>query len=80
MQVTEMLKSKSVVEMPEAVLANFIVSEKGSVRSKVQLQVDEILIKNCMKIHGNNQTKVAEVLGINRGTLRKKMKQLGMLH
>jgi Fis family transcriptional regulator len=75
-----MVQGENVVEMPEVALADFIESEEGSVRSKVQLQVDEILIKSCMKIYGNNQTKVAEVLGINRGTLRKKMKQLGMLH
>lgn len=80
MQVAEMVKGENVVEMPEVALATFIESQEGSVRSKVQLQVDAILIKSCMKIHGNNQTKVAEVLGINRGTLRKKMKVLGMLH
>jgi len=80
MQVAEMVKGENVVEMPEVALAAFIESQEGSVRSKVQLQVDAILIKSCMKIHGNNQTKVAEVLGINRGTLRKKMKVLGMLH
>jgi Fis family transcriptional regulator len=31
-----------------------------------------------LKYAGGNQTRAAEILGLNRGTLRKKLKQYGL--
>ena len=36
------------------------------------------LLEIVMKFTGGNQTKAAAILGINRGTLRKKLRQYGL--
>ncbi len=38
-------------------------------------QVEKPLIEFVLDKYGNNQTKASDVLGINRNTLRKKIKQ-----
>ena len=42
-------------------------------------QVESPLLTAVMKYTGNNQSKAAEMLGLNRGTLRKKLKQYDLL-
>lgn len=42
-------------------------------------QVEEPLLQTVMERHGGNQTRVAEVLGMSRGTLRKKLIRYGLL-
>ena len=42
-------------------------------------EVEAPLLETVMKYTRDNQTKASEVLGLNRGTLRKKLKQYGML-
>lgn len=42
-------------------------------------QVEKPLIQFVLKKHGNNQTKTAQTLGINRNTLRKKMQQYRLI-
>ncbi|HMU67880.1 MAG TPA: helix-turn-helix domain-containing protein, partial [Cellvibrionaceae bacterium] len=37
------------------------------------------LLEVVMKYTRHNQTRAAEILGLNRGTLRKKLKQYGLL-
>jgi len=41
----------------------------------VQREVEPPLLEIVMHFAGGNQTKAAEILGINRGTLRKKLRQ-----
>ena len=41
-------------------------------------QVEEPLLCAVMSYCGGNQTKAAETLGLNRGTLRKKLRQHGL--
>ncbi len=45
------------------------------VLSEVEAPLLEVVMKYCR----HNQTKAALVLGLNRGTLRKKLKQYGLL-
>jgi Fis family transcriptional regulator, factor for inversion stimulation protein len=45
------------------------------VMAEVETPLLEVVMKNCR----HNQTKAADVLGLNRGTLRKKLKQYGLL-
>ncbi len=42
-------------------------------------QLEEPLFKRVLKYARNNQVRAAKLLGISRGTLRKKMKCYGML-
>ncbi len=45
----------------------------------VLTQVEEPLLRAIMEHTRNNQTKAAQVLGLNRGTLRKKLKRYNLL-
>lgn len=42
-------------------------------------QVEEPLLKRVLKFVRSNQVRAAKLLGISRGTLRKKMKKYGLL-
>ncbi|MGD8430217.1 MAG: DNA-binding transcriptional regulator Fis [Ectothiorhodospiraceae bacterium] len=44
------------------------------VMTEVEIPLLEVVMREC----GGNQTKAAEVLGINRGTLRKKLQHYGL--
>ena len=45
----------------------------------VMHEVEQPLLECVMRYVGQNQTQAADVLGLSRGTLRKKLKQHGML-
>ena len=45
----------------------------------VMAEVEPPLLKAAMKYTRNNQSKTAALLGLNRGTLRKKLKQYNLL-
>lgn len=45
----------------------------------VMAEVEEPLLQAVMKHTGNNQSKASVMLGLNRGTLRTKLKHYGML-
>jgi len=45
----------------------------------VLTEVEAPLLEEIMRYTRNNQTKASQMLGLNRGTLRKKLKQYGML-
>lgn len=42
-------------------------------------EVEAPLLEEVMKYTRSNQTKASQLLGLNRGTLRKKLKQFGLL-
>ena len=42
-------------------------------------EVEAPLLEEIMQYTRNNQTKASRMLGLNRGTLRKKLKQYGLL-
>jgi len=42
-------------------------------------EIEEPLLNVVMKHARDNQTKASEILGLNRGTLRKKLKQYNLL-
>lgn len=45
----------------------------------VLAEVEAPLLESVMSYTKDNQTKASAILGLNRGTLRKKLKQYGML-
>jgi len=45
----------------------------------VMSEVEEPLLQAVMRFTGNNQSKASIMLGLNRGTLRTKLKNYGML-
>ncbi len=53
--------------------------EIDGVYDMVLAEVEIPLLETVMKYTRDNQTKASAVLGLNRGTLRKKLKQYGML-
>ena len=42
-------------------------------------EVEEPMLKVVMSQAGNNQSRAAAMLGLNRGTLRKKLKRYGLI-
>ena len=50
----------------------------GDLYKMVMEEVEEPLFRTVLEYTGNNQSKAAELLGINRGTLRKKLKLHGL--
>jgi DNA-binding protein Fis len=59
-------------------LCNYCGESLGNVRGlhdTVMDQVERPLIENLMKYLNGNQVKAAQVLGINRNTLRKRLKK-----
>lgn len=45
----------------------------------VMTEVEAPLLKAVLHHHGDNQSRASTMLGLSRGTLRKKMKQYGLL-
>jgi len=50
----------------------------GNLYNMVLAEVEEPLLQAVLKYTNGNQSKASEVLGINRGTLRKKLKTYGL--
>ncbi len=67
----------------ENALENYFSQLDGApVTDVYQLVLSEVeapLLEQVMKHTRNNQTKASVMLGLNRGTLRKKLKQYGLL-
>lgn len=45
----------------------------------VLAEVEAPLLQRVLDYTGNNQSRAAELLGLNRGTLRKKLRKYGLL-
>jgi len=67
----------------ESTLSTYFAQLEGeNVTDVYQLVLTEVeapLLEQVLKYTRNNQTKASELLGLNRGTLRKKLKQYGLL-
>lgn len=51
----------------------------SNLHQMVMAEVEEPLLQAVMRFTGNNQSKASIMLGLNRGTLRTKLKNYGML-
>jgi DNA-binding protein Fis len=73
----------SLKEMVEGKLKGVVhaatkVDGKGDLYHQVIREVEESLIRLTLAEVASNQTKASRILGINRNTLRKKIKDLGL--
>lgn len=82
-QLTAEQSATSLREHVEQAMANYFRHLDGQpvtdVYQMVLSEVEAPLLEQVMKYVRNNQTKAAHLLGLNRGTLRKKLKQYGLL-
>lgn len=76
-------KSQSLRDSVEQSMDNYFKLLDGqpvtNVYDMVLAEVEAPMLEIVMKHTRHNQTKAAQVLGLNRGTLRKKLKQYGLL-
>ena len=76
-------KDQSLRDCVEKAVSNYFRHLEGQdvtdVYEMVLAEVEAPMLEVVMKYTRHNQTKAANVLGLNRGTLRKKLKQYGLL-
>lgn len=76
-------QSQSLRDCVERAMDNYFKHLDGQPVSEVYemvlAEVEAPMLEVVMKYTRHNQTKAAQVLGLNRGTLRKKLKQYGLL-
>jgi two-component system, NtrC family, nitrogen regulation response regulator GlnG len=53
--------------------------ERGRLYRKVMARLELPLLRHVLDLSGGNQLKAARLLGINRNTLRKRLRVLGLL-
>lgn len=75
-------RDRTLAECVEAALEKYFIHLEGQEPSGLYQMVlgemEKPLLQTVMNQAGGNQTKAADILGINRGTLRKKLKQYGI--
>ena len=62
----------------ENVSEAFLKENEGKVYHKLQDSFDKSLFEKLLKVTGGNQLKASRILGINRNTLRAKIRKLGI--
>lgn len=76
-------QEQSLRDVVEKAVTNYFQHLDGQdvsdVYEMVLAEVEAPMLEVVMKYTRHNQTKAANVLGLNRGTLRKKLKQYGLL-
>jgi len=80
---TDTSRNQSLRDSVEIAMENYFRNLEGQsvtdVYELVMAEVEAPMLEVIMKNTRHNQTKAAHVLGLNRGTLRKKLKQYGLL-
>ena len=70
---------RTLAQCVEAALEKYFIHLEGQdptgLYQMVLGEMEKPLLETVMRQAGGNQTRAAEILGINRGTLRKKLKQ-----
>ncbi|MEN8282586.1 helix-turn-helix domain-containing protein [Acinetobacter gerneri] len=70
----------SLSQSPTLFNPEFFKSNHGKAYNKAITVIEKALFENVLISTRGNMTKAAEILGINRGTLRKKLIALGLHH
>ena len=70
-------------ELVNAALPRFVrealPAENGRLYRSVMTRIELPLLRQALELSGGNQLKAARLLGINRNTLRKRLRHLGLL-
>jgi len=70
-------------ELLNASLPSFVreaaLVENGRLYRSVMTRIELPLLRQALELSGGNQLRAARLLGINRNTLRKRLRQLGLL-
>ncbi|GAB3381703.1 DNA-binding transcriptional regulator Fis [Spongiibacter taiwanensis] len=79
----DLAKAKTLRDSVAIALNTYLSSLDGQdvcdVYNMVLSEVEAPLLEEVMKYTRNNQTRASQLLGLNRGTLRKKLKQYDLL-
>jgi two-component system nitrogen regulation response regulator GlnG len=62
-----------------ALVRELSMAETGRLYKSVMARVERPLLRQALELAGGNQLKAARLLGINRNTLRKRLRLLGLL-
>ena len=62
-----------------AIVSAAAAAEGGRLYRSVMARVELPLLRHALELCGGNQLKAAKLLGINRNTLRKRLRLLGLL-
>lgn len=77
-------KNKALGDVTAKALRQYLASlnghRPGDLYDLVISEVERPLLETVMSYTGGNQSEAALILGINRGTLRKKLKAYSLLH
>ena len=81
--VDDIAQAKTLRDSVAIALNNYFSNLDGQdvsdVYNMVLSEVEAPLLEEVMKYTRNNQTRASQILGLNRGTLRKKLKQYDLL-
>tara|TARA_B100000214_G_scaffold164292_1_gene117799 strand:+ start:195 stop:461 length:267 start_codon:yes stop_codon:yes gene_type:complete len=81
--VSQKIKNKSLSEQVKKAMKKYFAAlgetNPANVYELVMAEVEPELLKEVMKYTKNNQSKAANVLGLNRATLRKKLNRYNIL-
>ena len=64
--------------LPSVVTAT-LAAEPARMYRAVMARIERPLLRHALDVSGGNQLRAARLLGINRNTLRKRLRQLGLL-
>ncbi len=83
MEFQAQVRSASLRDSVTYAVKDYLTQRDGQMGTEVYqmvlAEVEAPLLEEIMAYTRNNQTKASQMLGLNRGTLRKKLKQYGML-
>ena len=70
-------------ELLDAALPSFVrevaLVENGRLYRSIMMRIELPLLRQALELSGGNQLRAARLLGINRNTLRKRLRLLGLL-
>lgn len=70
---------RMVTEALPSLVKEVAAQEKGRLYRAVLARIEGPLLRHALELSGGNQLKAARFLGINRNTLRKRLRLLGLL-